>query len=95
MTALEGVSFDEVAQEALKAAEEIFHEEDTSATPIPPTALVEDPLLSVEDFLVEECANPTPSELHALPKPASPASVPAQATPRLAYLAPIILDDGK
>ena len=50
-TVPDGVSFDEVAQEALKAAEEIFHEEDTSATPIPPTALVEDPHLSVEDFV--------------------------------------------
>ena len=49
-----GGSFDEVAREALKAAEEIFREEGSSATPNPPAALTEDPLLSVEDFLEEE-----------------------------------------
>ena len=34
-------SFDVVAQEALKAAEEIFREEGSSATPNPSAALVE------------------------------------------------------
>ena len=51
MTAHEGVSFDEVSQEALKAVEEIIHVEETSASPNPPAALVEDPHLCIEDFL--------------------------------------------
>ena len=88
------MSFDEVAREALKVAEEIFHEEDTSATPDPPTSLVEDPHLSVEDFLVEEHVNST-SESYAPPKPTLSASAPTQAAPGSARSAPIILDDGK
>ena len=53
ITAPEGASFDEVAREALKDAEEIIHIEETSASPNPPAALVEDSHLSVEDFLEE------------------------------------------
>ena len=61
----------------------------------PPETLVEDPHLSVEDFLTEEHTNPTPLESDALPKLASPASVLVQATPGSAHSAPIILNDGK
>ena len=46
-------SFDEVARDALKAAEEIFREENSSATPNLPAALANCPLLSVEDFVEE------------------------------------------
>ena len=94
-TAPEGVSFDEVAREALKATEEIFRKEDTSATPNPRIALVEDPHLSVEDFLAQKRANPTPSESDDQLKPASPASASTQVTLRSACPAPIIIDDGK
>ena len=87
--------YDEVAREALKAAEEIFREEDTSTTTIPLADLMEDPPLSVEDFLGEECANPTPSESDTPPRLTSPASVPTQATLWSAPSAPIIVDNGK
>ena len=52
--AYEGSSFDEVAREALRAAEGIIREVDPLAAPNPPPALMEDPLLGIEDFLVEE-----------------------------------------
>ena len=90
-----GVSFEKVTREALKDAEEVFREEDPSATPNPSTALVEDPLLSVEDFIEEGRVDPTPSESNALLKPTSPASAPTQATPGSVRSTPIILDDGK
>ena len=51
MLAPEESTFDEVAREALKAAEKIFHEGDTLATPIPPAAWIEDPLLRIKDIL--------------------------------------------
>ena len=79
MTAPEEVSFDEVAREALKDAKEVFREEGSSATPNPPAAWVEDPLLRVEGFVEEERVDPTPSESDAQPNPTSPASTPTQA----------------
>ena len=54
MTVPERGSFDDVAWEALKAAEEIFHGGGSSAKLNPLVALTEYPLLSVEDFLVDE-----------------------------------------
>ena len=53
MTTPAGVSFEEVAREVLKDAEEVFNEEGFSAMSNPPAALVEDSHLSVEDFLEE------------------------------------------
>ena len=47
----EGVSFGEAAQTVLVATKEIFREHPPVA-PSPPSALVQDPLLSVEDFTV-------------------------------------------
>ena len=91
----EGSSFDEVAREALKAAEEIFREENPSATPSLLAALVEDPFLSVEDFVKERRVDPTPLESHALPKPTSPALAQTQAPPGSERSTPIILDDDK
>ena len=51
MSAPMGLSFEEVARESLKDTEEVFREEGSSATLNPPVALVEDPFLSVEDFV--------------------------------------------
>ena len=53
-TTSEGASFEEVARQALRATEEIFREENPSATPNPPSVPKEDPPLSVEDFLLED-----------------------------------------
>ena len=94
MSAPKGVSFDE-AREALKDAEEIFREEGSSATPNPPAGLVEDPLLSMEDFVEEGRVDPAPLESDALPKLTLPASAPTQAMPGSERSTPIILDDGK
>ena len=90
-----GKLFDEVSQEVLKAAEEIFHEEDTSAMTIPLAASMKDPLLSIEDFLAEERTNPTPSESDAPSKLVLLASALTQATLGSTQSVPIILDDGK
>ena len=66
-------SFDVAAREALRAAEEILYE-GSSSTPNPSMALIEDPLLSVEDFLIEEQGDLTPLESDAIPKLTPPAS---------------------
>ena len=95
MSAPMGLSFEEVAREALKDAEEVFREEGPSAMPNPLAALVEDPLLSVEDFIEEGRADPTPSESDALSKLTSPASAPTQATLGSECSTPIILNNGK
>ena len=57
----EEVSFGEVAQTVLVVTEEIFCEPHPVA-PSPLSSLVQDPLLSVEDFTVEQ-AGPAPSEM--------------------------------
>ena len=57
--------------------------------------LVEDPLLSVEDFIEEGRIDPASSESDALPKLTSPTSALTQVTPGSECLTPIILDDGR
>ena len=49
-----GGSFDDATQDALYAAEEVIREGDSSSTPNPPVALIEDHSLVEEDFFVEE-----------------------------------------
>ena len=85
----EGVSFGKAAQQALKATEEIFHDGHPAVAPNPPLALVEDPLLNIEDFLVEGQAEPVP------PRQTSPARPLTQTPPGSRRSAPIVLDDYK
>ena len=53
MKTSEGASFEEVARQALRATEEIFREKNPLSMPNLLSALAEDSLLNIEDFLVE------------------------------------------
>ena len=94
-TAREGRAFDEVAQEALRAADEVIQGANHSGSPIPPSAMVKDPLLSVEDLLREEHANLALYLPDAPSREVSPGRAPTQTSPRSTHFAPIILDDCK
>ena len=89
----EGVLFSEAAQKAFVATEEIFREPHPGA-PSPPSALVHDPLLSVEDFVVEQ-ADPSHSGTVSPPGQATPAGPSTQLPSGSHRSAPIVLDDGK
>ena len=94
-TAREGRDFEEVTREALRVAEEVIRGAIHSDPPIPPPAIVEDPLFSIEDLLEEDRADPAASLLDASPKQASPAQTLTLIPPGSTHFAPIILDDGK
>ena len=64
-------------------------EGDSSATPNPHVALIEDPSLVVEDFNVEEQVSLTSPESDVPPKLTSPAPVLAQTIHRSARSTPI------
>ena len=89
----EGVLFSEAAQTAFLVSEEIFREPPPVA-PSPPRALVQEPLLSVEDFTVEQ-ADLVPSGTVFLPGQATPIGPSTQPPSGLHRFAPIVLDDGK
>ena len=93
MTTHEGVSFAEAAQKAFVATEEIFREPPPVALSLP-SALAQDPLLSVEDFTVEH-ASPTPLGLDVPPRQTTLAASLIQIPPGTMRSAPIVLDDGK
>ena len=91
-TTLEDASFGEAARQALSAAEEIFREQSPIASS-PPTNLTRDPLLSVDDFVVEHVS---PSLLEdASQQPTPPAETSLRASPGSRHSAPIVIDDGK
>ena len=86
----EGVSFGEAAQKAFVATEEIFHEPHPVA-PSPSPALVQDPLLSADDFTVEQASlaslginiplrQTTPAEFSTQPPPGSRHLPPSSST---------------
>ena len=77
----------------LVATEEIFREPPPVA-PSPPSALVQDPLLSVEDFAVEQ-ADPAPSGTDPPLRQTTPAESSTQSLPGSRRFAPIVFDDGK
>ena len=89
----EGVLFGEVAQKAFVATEEIFREPPPVA-PSPPPALVRDPLLRIEDFVVEQ-GDPSPSGMVSSPGQATPTGPSTQLPSGSHRSAPIVLDDGK
>ena len=93
--ALEERAFDKVAREALRAAEEVIRGAIPSDQPIPPLAMVEDPLLCIEDLLEEERVDPAISLSDKPPRHASPARTSTHTPPRSTHFAPIILNDGK
>ena len=88
-----GVLFGEAAQKAFVATEEIFREPPLVA-PSPPPALVRDPLLSVEDSVVEQ-ADPSPSGAISSPGQATSAGPSTQLPLGSHRSASIVLDDGK
>ena len=69
-TTLGGVPFGEAARQVLSDAADIFGEQ--PPTPSPPTNMARDPLLSIEDFVVEQ-ADPSPSGAAPSPDQAMPA----------------------
>ena len=85
----EGVFFSESSQQVLKATEEIFHDGHPVVAPILPPTLVEDPLLSVEDFLVEGQVDPV------RPRKTSPARPSTQTPPGSRRSVPIVFNDSK
>ena len=89
----EGVLFGEVAQKAFVTTKEIFREAPPIA-PSPPPAMVQDPLLSVEDFAMDQ-ADPSPSGTVSTPGQATPAGPSTQPLSGSHRSAPIVLDDGK
>ena len=91
-TILGGVLFGEAARQVLSDAADIFGEQ--PPTPSPPTNLVRDPLLSVEDFVVEQ-ADPSPSGAAPTPDRATPAGSSTQFSPGSWHAAPIDIDNGK
>ena len=80
-TAREGRAFDEVAREALRAADEVIQGANHSGLPIPPSAMVKDPLLSIEDLLREEHADLALSLPHAPSTEVSPVRAQTQTSP--------------
>ena len=90
--AREGRAFDEVAREALRTSDEVIQGEKDSGLPIPPSAMVKDPLLSIEDLLREEHADPASSLPDAPPRQALPSRALTQTSPRSTHFVPIILD---
>ena len=91
-TTLGGVPFGEAARQVLSDTADIFGEQ--PPTPSPPTNLVRDPLLSVEDFVVEQ-ADPSPSGTAPSPDQATPAGTSTQFSSESWRAAPIDIDDGK
>ena len=90
-TANNGRAFDEVAREALTAADEAIQGAIPSDSPVPPPPMMEDPSLSIEDLLGEEYANPASYMPDAPSRQASLAQAPTQTIHSIL----IILDDGK
>ena len=62
---------------------------------MPPLAMAEDPLLSIENLLEEERKDPAASLPDAPPGQALPTQTSTQTLPGSTHFAPIILDDGK
>ena len=91
-TTLGDVPFGEAARQVLSDAADIFGEQ--PPTPSLPTNLARDPLLSVENFLVET-ADPSPSGMAPSPDQATPAGPSTQFSSESWRAAPIVLDDGK
>ena len=91
-TTLGGVPFGEAARQVLSDTADIFGEQ--PPTPSPPTNLARDPLLSVEDFVVEQ-ADPSPSGAASSPGQATPAGSSTQFSTESWRAAPIVIDDGK
>ena len=93
MTTHEGVSFAEAAQKAFVATEEIFREPPPVALSLP-SALAQDPLLSVEDFTVEH-ACPAPSRLDVPTRHTMPTGSLTQISHGLMRYTHIVLDNDK
>ena len=87
-TTLGGVPFGEAARQVLSDAADIFREQ--PPTPSPPTNLARDPLLSVEDFVVEQ-ADPSPSGAAPSPDQATPAGSSTQFSSESWRAAPIVI----
>ena len=91
-TTLWGVPFGEAVRQALSDAEEIFSEQPPTA-PSPPTNMARDPLLCVEDFVVEQ-ADPSPLGTAPSAGQAMPAGPSTQFPSESRRAAPIVIDDG-
>ena len=90
-TTLGGVPFGEAAHQVLSDAADIFGEQ--PPTPSPPTHMARDPLLSIEDFVVEQ-ADPSPSGAAPSLDQAMPAGCSTQFSLESGHAAPIVIDDG-
>ena len=93
MATREEVSFGEAAQTVFVATEEIFREPPPVA-PSPLPALVQDPLLSVEDFSVEKVDSALSGTVFP-PGQATPIASSTQSPSGSHRSAPIVLYDGK
>ena len=91
-TTLGGAPFSEVARQVLSDAEEIFSEQLPTA-PSPPTNMARDPLLCVEDFVVEQ-ADPSPSGTASSPGRATLDGPSTQLSSESRRPVPIVIDDG-
>ena len=91
-TTLGSVPFGEAACQVLSDTADIFGEQ--PPTPSPPTNMARDPLLSVEDFVVEQ-ADPSPSGAAPSPDQAMPAGSSTQFSLESGRAAPIVIDDDK
>ena len=89
---LGGVPFGEAARQVLSDAADIFREQPPA--PSPPTNLARDPLLSVEDFVVEP-TDPSPSGAAPTSDRATPAGPSTPFAPGTWPTAPIEINDGK
>ena len=87
-----GVPFGEAARQVLSDTADIFSEQPPA--PSPPTNLARDPLLSVEDFVVEPI-DPSPSGAAPTPDRATPAGPSTQFAPGTCPTVPIEINDGK
>ena len=76
----------------LSDAADIFGEQ--PPTPSPPTNLARDPLLSVEDFVVEQ-VDPSPSGTAPSLGPSTSAGPSTQFSSESRHATPIVIDDGK
>ena len=91
-TTLGGIPFGEAARQVLSDAADIFSEQPPA--PSPPANLARDPLLSVEDFVMEP-TDPSPSGAAPTPDRATPAGPSTQFAPGTRPTVPIEIDDGK
>ena len=87
-----GVPFGEAARQVLSDTADIFSEQPPA--PSPPTNLARDPLLSVEDFVVEP-TDPSPSGAVPAPDRVTPAGPSTQFAPGTRPTVPIEINDGK